>query len=188
MLTATKEINSSKALYVNALNEALQHIESDPKNRRIRFEVRSDMNGQSGIQSCVESSVPGSGNLRRRNTVVSEEPFELAGESFAFNPQELVFSALNSRLMVGYLLGAAARGITLNKLEIQMTGELDLMNFLGMGEEVEPAPDILHFTVRLKGTGTPGEFQEIHKSVVKTAMNRFNVAGSARLHGNLIIE
>lgn len=187
MTTATQEVHS-KGLYVNALNEILKNIENDPSNGRIQFDVKSDINGQSQIMSRVESIVPGSGKVRRKNTVISEEPFELSGGAQAFNPQELLLSALNSRLMLGYVMGAANRGITLDRLEINMQGELDLMSFLGWEEKTQSTLATIHFTVRLRGTGTVDEFKDIHKSVVHNAMTRFNLMGSASLSGTLIIE
>ena len=65
-----------------------------------------------------------------------DEPFELLGENTAPNPQEYLMTALNTCVTVGYVAGAAVRGIMLETLEIKTKGELDLRGFLGIDDTV----------------------------------------------------
>ncbi|NIQ00748.1 MAG: OsmC family peroxiredoxin, partial [Nitrospinaceae bacterium] len=68
--------------------------------------------------------------------------------------QEVLFAALNACMMVGYAVGAAAKGITLEKLELDTDGELDLRGFLGLDPDIPPGYESIRYTVRIKGNGT----------------------------------
>ena len=68
-------------------------------------------------------------------------------------------AAMNACMLVGYVAGAAVNGITLEKLEIETDGTLDLRGFLGIDERVKPGYDSVAYTVRIRGNGTPEQFR-----------------------------
>ncbi len=72
-------------------------------------------------------------------------------------------AALNACVMVGYVAGAAVNGITLDRLEVETQGRLDLRGFLGLDEKVKPGYDAIHYTVRIKGNGTSKQYREIQR-------------------------
>ena len=173
---------------VPALLETIEAIRKDPAKGKVKFHINSDWKNQTHIESNVDSYFLGGEEIKRNHTIVSDEPFELNGQDTAANPQELLFAALNSCMMVGYVVGAAVQGITLEKLEIKTEGELDLRGFLGIDETVIPGYDSLQFTVHIKGNGTPEQFRKIHETVTKTSPNHFNVAHPIQLNGQLVVE
>ena len=116
-----------------------------------------------------------------------DEPFELLGENTAPNPQEYLMTALNACVMVGYVAGAAVKGITLEMLEIETEGELDLRGFLGIDESIKPGYDKITYTVRIKGNGSAKDYQEIHKNVMRTSPNYFNIAKPVAIDARLEI-
>ena len=59
-------------------------------------------------------------------------------------------------MTVGYVAQCAVRGITLEKLEIETDGEIDLRGFLGIDPAVPPGYENLRYVVRIKGSGTQG--------------------------------
>jgi hypothetical protein len=87
--------------------------------------------------------------------------------------------------MVGYVVGAATRGIRLARLEIEAEGELDLRGFLGLDGGVKPGYDKLRYTVRIKGDGTPAQFREIHETVMRTSPNYLNLAEPVPIEARL---
>jgi uncharacterized OsmC-like protein len=62
----------------------------------------------------------------------ADEPCELCGNNTQPNPQEYLMAAFNACMMVGYVAGASIRGIELESVEIDTSGELDLRGFLGL--------------------------------------------------------
>ncbi len=97
-------------------------------------------------------------------------------------------TALNACIMVGYVAGAAVKGITLESVEIETDGELDLRGFLGIDPNVPPGYEAIRYTVRIKGDGTPEQFREIHETVLKTSPNYFNVSRPIRIDAKLEVQ
>jgi hypothetical protein len=97
-------------------------------------------------------------------------------------------AALNACITVGYVAGAAVKGITLKHIEIETSGQLDLRGFLGIEPSVKPGYDSVQVVVRIKGDGTAEQFREIHENVMKTSPNFFNLSRPVRLDAELQIE
>jgi len=76
----------------------------------------------------------------------------------------------------------------LEKVEIETSGELDLRGFLGIDPNVKPGYESLRYVVRIKGNGTAEQFQEIHRNVIRTSPNYFNISQAVRLDGELRVE
>jgi hypothetical protein len=70
---------------------------------------------------------------------------------------------LNACIMVGYVAGAAVNGITLSKVEIETSGQLDLRGFLGGDQNVKPGYESIQYTVKIRGNGTAEQFRQIHE-------------------------
>ena len=97
-------------------------------------------------------------------------------------------AALNACITVGYVAGAAARGITLEKLEIETSGALDLRGFLGIDASVPPGYERISYLVRIKGNGSAEQFKELHDTVMKTSPNYFNLSRPIRIEAQLAVE
>ncbi len=189
MTTATASRNNRiNGLDVDALRATIQAVAQDPSKGLVEFRVTSRWRGQTRSETSVESYTIGGQVVPRRFTVAVDEPLELLGENTAPNPQELLMTALNACMMVGYVAGAASRGVTLDILELQTTGSLDLRGFLGIDASVPPGYESIRYTVRIKGNGTPEQFREIHEAVIRTSPNYFNLARPIRLDAELRIE
>jgi uncharacterized OsmC-like protein len=126
--------------------------------------------------------------VKRHFTFRHDEPHELAGSNTFPNPQEYLMGALNACMMVGYVALSSLFGIELESVEIETEGEIDLRGFLGLDRTVKPGYDEIHYTVRIKGNGTPAQFQEIHNIVMATSPNRFNISQPVKLTADLIVN
>jgi uncharacterized OsmC-like protein len=170
---------------VPALRDVMRQIERDPAAGLVEFRVCSRWRGQTRSETVVDGYTLGGQHVARRFHVAADEPLELLGENTAPNPQELLMAALNACLMVGYVVGAATRGITLETLEIETHGELDLRGFLGIDAGVRPGYEHVHYTVRISGDGMPEQFRDIHETVLRTSPNYFNVSRPIRIDAEL---
>ena len=126
--------------------------------------------------------------MERPFVIDIDEPFELLGENTAPNPQEVLMAALNACITVGYVVGAAVKGITLEQLEIETSGQLDLRGFLGIDAGVRPGYEKIHYIVHIRGDGTPEQFRDIHETVMKTSPNYFNLAKPITIEAELRVE
>lgn len=189
MATATaSKVNRVNGLDVDALRATIEAIEQDPSKGMVEFRVTSRWKGQTRSETAVESYTIGGQVVKRPFKVAVDEPFELLGENTAPNPQEMLMTALNACVMVGYVAGAAAKGITLERLELETKGSLDLRGFLGIDANVRPGYESIHYTVRIKGNGTPEQFRQIHETVMRTSPNYFNLSRPIRLDADLKVE
>lgn len=94
-------------------------------------------------------------------------------------------AAVNACMTVGYVAGAALKGITLDKLEIRTKGTLDLRGFLGLDDGVAPGYEAIDYEVNIGGNGSPQQFEEIHQTVMKTSPNYFNLNRPITMNGTL---
>jgi uncharacterized OsmC-like protein len=187
-VTAIKQAIVVNGVDVDALRGVIDEVKKDPAKGIVGFRVTSKWQGQTRSEASVESYRIGGQEVKRQFKISIDEPLELLGENTAPNPQELLMTALNACITVGYVAGAAIKGITLEKVEIETSGELDLRGFLGIDPNVKPGYDSLRYVVRIKGNGTAEQFQEIHQNVIKTSPNYFNVSQPVRLDGELRVE
>jgi uncharacterized OsmC-like protein len=175
-------------LDVDALAEVIREIERDPAKGQVEFRVRTEWKGQTRSRTAVESCTIGGREVHRAFTIDADEPLELLGGDTAPNPQELLMAALNACITVGYVAGAAVRGIALETVEIETSGSLDLRGFLGIDARVKPGYDTIRYVVRIKGAGTPAQFQEIHETVARTSPNYFNISRPVAIDARLVVE
>ena len=187
MLDVTKPTTVND-LDLNALEATVEAINADPRQAMVEFRVKTAWAGQTRSESTVEAYTLGGQRIERRFTIAADEPHELLGSNTAPNPQELLMSSLASCMMVGYVAGAAVNGIELDALEIETHGELDLRGFLGLSDSVVPGYRQINYTVRIKGNGTPEQFEEIHRTVMKTSPNYFNMANPIAMNGTLVLS
>ncbi|CAB3647382.1 hypothetical protein LMG24238_00863 [Paraburkholderia sediminicola] len=90
-------------------------------------------------------------------------------------------------MTVGYVAQCAVRGNTLESLQIETEGEIDLRGFLGIDPKVANGYESLRYTVRIKGSGTSQQFAEVHDAVMATSPNVYNLANAVVLKSNLVV-
>jgi uncharacterized OsmC-like protein len=185
---ADKGTGIINGINTDALREVIKDVAADHAKGMVKFQVTSTWTGQCRMETKVSSYVLGGQTITRPHTIVIDEPVELLGKNEAPNPQEVLMAAFNSCIMVGYTVGAAMKGIKLEKLVVETEGELDLRGFLGIDAAVKPGYESIQYSVRIKGDGTKEQFQEIHETVIKTSPNRYNMAQPIRLDAKLIVE
>ena len=169
-----------------ALDETVAAVSDDPRLRPGRLPGQDRMEGPDPVRNRrVESYTLAGEVVPRSFTIVADEPHELLGTNTAPNPQELLMSAVNACMMVGYVAQAAVRGITLDDCRIETEGELDLRGFLGLDESVPPGYRRINYTVFLEGDGTREQYEEIHQAVMATSPNYFNMAQPIQMVGRL---
>lgn len=177
--------NIVNGLDLDALQETVGEIQRDASRALVRFSVSTRWTGQTGSRSTVKGYELAGETIARDFEIAADEPLELLGTNTAPNPQELLMAAVNACMTVGYVAGASIRGITLDRLEIETDGQLDLRGFLGLDDGVPPGYEAIDYTVRIAGNGTKEQFEEIHRTVMQTSPNYFNLARPIRMNGRL---
>jgi uncharacterized OsmC-like protein len=173
---------------VDDLFTLIDGVRRDAARGRTNWRVTTSWQGQTRSRAQVEGLEIGGERVPRRFSIDIDEPSELGGTNRFANPQEHLLAALNACMMVGYVAQCAVRGITLENLEIQTEGEIDLRGFLGIDPAVPPGYENLSYIVRIKGSGTKEQFAEIHEAVMPTSPNFYNVSRPVALKPTLVVE
>ena len=187
MLTKTKP-QIVNGIAVDELFTLIEDVKRDPANGKTSWHVTSTWQGQTRSRTQIEAFGMGGRRVPRRFSIDIDEPRELGGTDQFANPQEHLLAALNACMTVGYVAQCAVRGIRLDRLEIETDGEIDLRGFLGIDPAMAPGYETLRYVVRIKGSGTPEQFAQIHDAVMATSPNFHNVSRAVALKPTLIVE
>ena len=173
---------------VDDLFALIDGVRRDAAKGKTNWRVITTWQGQTRSRAQVEGFGIGGERVPRRFSIDIDEPCELGGSNRFANPQEHLLAALNACMMVGYVAQCAVRGITLESLEIETDGKIDLRGFLGIDPAVAPGYETLSYTVRIKGSGTKEQFAEIYEAVMATSPNFYNVSRPVTLKPSLVVE
>ena len=189
----TEVAPSSSSNVVNGINlgdlfALIESVKQDTAAGMTNWRVTTTWQGQTHSRSQVESFGIGGQKVPRRFSIDIDEPSELGGGNAFANPQEHLLAALNACMTVGYVAQCAVRGIMIEKLEIETEGDIDLRGFLGIDPAMPPGYEDLRYVVRIKGSGSKEEFAEVHRAVMATSPNFYNVSQRIALQPTLVVE
>ena len=173
---------------VDDLFALIEGVRREPAKGKTNWRVATTWQGQARSRAEIESYDIGGEKVPRRFSIDIDEPRELGGSNSFANPQEHLIAALNACMTVGYVAQCAVRGITLESLAIETDGEIDLRGFLGIDPAVPQGYENLSYTVRIKGNGTKEQFAEVHKAVMATSPNFYNLSRPVVLKPALVVE
>ena len=186
--TKTVEPNVVNGINVDDLFALIEGVKRNAATGKTDWRVRTTWQGGARSRAQVDGFGIGGKRVPRQFSIDIDEPRELSGTNRFANPQEHLIAALNACMMVGYVAQCAVHGITLESLEIQTDGEIDLRGFLGIDPAVPPGYENLSYTVRIKGSGTKDEFAKIHQAVMATSPNFYNMSRPVALKPTLVVE
>lgn len=183
-LTKTAMLNG---IDTEKLQSAIDEIKQDHTKATTRWEVTSHWKGGARSDTRVTHCSIGGKRIPKDFTIRVDEPIELCGTDQYPNPQQYLLAALNACMIFGYSAVCAHQGIELEDLRIETEGEIDLRGFLGLDATVKPGYEQLRYTVYVKGKGTPEQFEQIHRTVMTTSPNYFNLATAIPLKPRLVV-
>jgi uncharacterized OsmC-like protein len=181
------ESSTLNGIDTDALREMVGAITEDPSKAMTQWQVTSHWRGGTRSDTKVTSYAVGGERIAKDFTIRVDEPLELCGTNQYANPQEHLLAALNACMIVGYSAVCAHEGIKLEELRIETEGDIDLRGFLGIDPTVKPGYDQLRYTVYIKGDGTPEQFEKVHRTVMDTSPNYFNLANAVSLKSRLVL-
>ena len=143
---------------INAVASLAEKIQQEPNVAETKWSAQVQWKG--GFRSEAK--------IRDFAAVVSDEPDALGGTDTGPNPVEQLLAALGNCLAVGYAANATAAGITINALDIELEGNLDLHTFLGLSEGNAGYSDI-PVNVNIDSDASSEALQVLHDKVVNTS-------------------
>jgi hypothetical protein len=173
-MTTLTEKTTVNGINLVALRETVEAVKKDPAKGMTQWHVTSHWRGGTRSDTHVKSYSVGGEKILKNFTIKIDEPLELCGTNQFANPQEYLFAALNACLIVGYSAVCAHEG--------------DLRGFLNLDPTVKPGYDELRYTVHIKGNATPEQFEKIHRMVMTTSPNYFNLTTAVPLKSRLVVK
>ncbi len=180
--------NNINGISVVKLEQYKQLISQFPEKAIVDFSVCSSWHSkqQTGVSStsCTIGDVTIKKTLDQETGIVDE----FFGSTDGPNPQELLIAAINASMMVAYVVHAAARGITLDRVEVETRGQLDMRGLLGVDPDTQPGFKSLRYVVKIRGNANCTECESLHQEVKRTAPNYTSMLHNVQMSGELIID
>ncbi|SFE53462.1 OsmC family protein [Alteribacillus iranensis] len=173
---------------VEGLQEYRKVIGKSANDAMIDYKVNLEWLGGTKSRVTTQGITLGDQKLERNFSYEVDEPPQLLGEDTQPTPQEYLLGGMGACMLVGYTVGAAVKGIKLEKLEIDIEGGLDLRGFLEVNPDSPIGMKDVKYKIRVKGDGTEEDFKEIHEKVMETSPNRATIAESVNLIPELVVE
>ena len=173
---------------VSGLSEYMHEVRSCPEEGKASYGVK--LQWESGTKSRIETKtmVMGRHRVIRNFHMGIDEPRQLLGINSAPNPAEYLFAGLAGCMSVVFLAGASILGIHLESLEIEINGALDLHGFLEGDDESGAGFPEIHYTVKVRGNGTPEQYASLMQRIERHSPNYATLARPVRLVPHLKIE
>jgi uncharacterized OsmC-like protein len=154
---ATREPVVRNGVDVTALFETIDAVKSNPDIARFQFRARNRWVGGDQNRSTISGFYGACEEMKHAAPFELDngEPPVLLGADAAPNPVEYVLHALVGCLTTTLVYHAAARGITVESVESQLEGDLDLRGFLGLSEDVRKGFQAVRVQMRVKSSASP---------------------------------
>jgi uncharacterized OsmC-like protein len=164
-------------LDLGALQTIVAGWQSDPTKRKTVWRTRVEWHDGFGNTFQSRSHAP----------VRVDEPTSLGGGDSAPNPAEMLLGALGTCLSIGYALNAAARGIELQHLALDLEGDIDLGVFGGLVEDGNPGYSDIRVRVQVQSEASAEALQALHEHVVRTSPILSTVARPVHVTSEVVV-
>lgn len=131
-----------------------ERIASSAKNAQLSFSAQGSAQGS--VSSVITAG---------RHTFTVDEPTPLAGDDAAPNPVEYALGALISCQIVVYRLFAQNLGLTIDTLDVNAEGHLDVQGLFGTDETVRPGFSAVRVNVEISGPDSDAAYQDLQTAV-----------------------
>jgi uncharacterized OsmC-like protein len=163
--------STANGVNVQQLVDTVNLIKENPELAAFEFRSKTKWDGGGRSVTTIESFY-GAGSEHqhaRTHTIEGDEPAVLLGEDTGPNAVETVLAALAACFSVGFAYNAAAQGIEINDLDIDVSGDLDLHAFLGLSDEKRPGYESLTITCKIDSPASREQLQELSSYVQRTS-------------------
>jgi uncharacterized OsmC-like protein len=149
---------------VEELRKTVQVIEANPSAAKSCFRVTNRWLDGGHNQAKVGSYyVAGFDRDHDRPIRIdADEPRELLGHDEGANPVEYLLAALSSCMTTTIIYHAAAKGIEIESLRSEFSGDLDLRGFLNLSESVPKGYQQIEATFKVKMEGDLEEISDLY--------------------------
>ena len=96
-----------------------------------------------------------------------DEPAALGGADKAANPVEYALASLGSCQAITYRVWAAQLGVKLDKVKVDIDGDIDLRGFFGLDDRVRAGFNAVRIRVTLAGPETEARYEQLARGLLR---------------------
>jgi uncharacterized OsmC-like protein len=172
---------------VDKLGNMVESVKQDPKLAALRFSVHSEWKGGLKAQHAGGEYTVGvkTAQHAQRRTILTDEPPEVLGTDAGMSPAEMTLAALSSCLMVGYAANAAAMGIDLESITLDVSADGDLQGFMNLGT-TRPGLSKISVQADIKSKAPRAKLKELHDYVNAHSPIWDTIANPVRVESRLV--
>ena len=122
----------------------------------VRFDVRASLATGTNTQVDITAG---------QHSFTIDEPPALGGQDVGANPVEHLLAALAACQVITVKVWAAKLGVTVDDVDVELSGPIDLRGFLGVDPDVRPGFGEIEVTARISGPEPAGAYDELIRKV-----------------------
>ena len=168
-----------------ALDDTVAAVSENRNLGKVSFTLQSTSLGGLRMQSQTGALYQAGAADESRSgkfSLQTDEPVGLLGTDQAVSPAEYVLQGLAGCYGVTIAANAAKRGIELNRIDLDLAFDIDLLGFLGIDESVRKGAQEIKVNVRLDSpNATPDQLQELVQAVEKNSPIRDTLANPVKV-------
>jgi len=160
MATQTTTLNG---VDIERLRETIHNLKGNPELAKVQHRATNEWVDGAHCRTTV-SDYYGAGEERehaQRFELHADEPDVLLGEDHGPSATEALLYALSSCLNTTFVYHAAARGVQIDELRLDLTADLDLRGFLGLSDEVRNGYSNIQVTFHVKSPAPRETIEEL---------------------------
>lgn len=166
---------------LEGLNTYIDLITKNEEEAISNYGITAEWQGGVNTKVTTHNQKVGSSEITKDFSFLIGEPEELLGDNSRPTPQDYLLGGLAGCMMVGFVVGASNKGISLEDVKLHITGGLDLRGFLNVNQESPIGFDELNFSFDVKGNGTEKQYEEIINNVQRFSPNYRTIADKVRI-------
>jgi len=151
----------------------IQAVGAQPELAKFQFRAQNRWIAGTGSESTMHGFF-GAGaehTHAKACTAMADHPAVLCGADRGPTPVEWLLHALASCLMAGVGNIASARGVKLNKVAVNIEGDIDLRGLLGLAKDVRNGFQSIEVSFEIDGDASPEKLADIvHQSKARSAV------------------
>lgn len=137
-----------------SVSAVIDRYREEPSRGRVRYRVATELS--EGLRCEVRT---------KRHTIVVDEPASVGGTNEGANPLEVILASLASCQAITYRFWAGRLGIALERVSVEVDGDIDLRALFGVDEQVRPGFGDVQVRVALEGPEPPERYRELADAV-----------------------
>jgi len=127
---------------------------ADPEKSKLTFKTSSNLGGR--FRSDVSI---------RDHAMIIDEPQSIGGTDMGPRPVEVVLAALGSCQEITYRAYATAMGIEIDRISVDLEGDIDFRGFFAVDESVRPGYDKIRATVTIESDAPASDIDKLREVV-----------------------